>query len=200
MTQLRSYPVYYWTEKVLSILFTGYIPTSKEAPLFYIGPMNATISGNTLEGPRIRAGGMTTAWLNPHLFGKGYVAYGFKDERVKGLAELEYSFKKKKEYANEFPIHSLKLRYESDVNQYGQNYLYTSKDNVFLALKREKDDRIGYFRQAEMTYTNEFYFGFSFQLTARTRKDESSYLIPFLKKEGDTYTPVKDFSISAAEL
>ena len=64
----------------------------------------------------------------------------------------------------------------------------------------EKDDRIGYFRQAEMTYTNEFYSGFSFQLTARTRKDESSYLIPFLKKEGDTYTPVKDFSVSAAEL
>ena len=26
MTQLRSYPVYYWTEKVLSIRFTGYIP------------------------------------------------------------------------------------------------------------------------------------------------------------------------------
>ena len=65
------------------------------------------ISGNTLEGPRLRAGGMTTAWLNPHLFGKGYIAYGFKDERVKGLAELEYSFHRKKEYANEFPIHSL---------------------------------------------------------------------------------------------
>ena len=200
MTQLRGYPVYYWTEKILSILFTGYIPTSKEAPLFYIGPMNATISGNTLEGPRLRAGGMTTAWLNPHLFGKGYIAYGFKDERVKGLAELEYSFKKKKEYANEFPIHSLKLRYESDVNQYGQNYLYTSKDNVFLALKREKDDRIGYFRQAELTYTNEFYSGFSFQLTARRRTDESSYLIPFLRKEGDVLTPVKEYSTSAAEL
>ena len=143
---------------------------------------------------------MTTAWLNPHLFGKGYIAYGFKDERVKGLAELEYSFKKKKEYANEFPIHSLKLRYESDVNQYGQNYLYTSKDNVFLALKREKDDRIGYFRQAELTYTNEFYSGFSFQLTARHRTDESSYLIPFLRKEGDVLTSVKEYSTSAAEL
>ena len=45
MAQLRGYPVYYWTEKVLSILFTGYIPTSKEAPLFYIGPMNATSAG-----------------------------------------------------------------------------------------------------------------------------------------------------------
>ena len=110
MTQLRSYPVYYWTEKVLSILFTGYIPTSKEAPLFYIGPMNATVSGNSLEGPRFRVGGMTTAWLHPRLFGKGFIAYGVKDQRLKGLAELEYSFKKKKEYANEFPIHSLKLR------------------------------------------------------------------------------------------
>lgn len=54
--------------------------------------MNTTISGNTLEGVRLRAGGMTTAWLNPHLFGRGYMAYGFRDHRVKGLAELEYSF------------------------------------------------------------------------------------------------------------
>ena len=51
-----------------------------------------------------------------------------------------------------------------------------------MALKRQKDDRIGYFRQAEMTYTNEFYSGFSFQLTARRRTDESSYLIPFLSE------------------
>ena len=199
MAQLRGYPVYYWTEKVLSILFTGYIPTSKEAPLFYIGPMNATISGNTLEGPRIRAGGMTTAWLNPHLFGKGYIAYGFKDERLKGLAEVEYSFKKKKEYANEFPIHSLKLRYLSDVNQYGQHYLYTSQDNVFLALKRQKDDRIGYQRKAELTYTNEFHSGFSVQMTTRLRKDESSHLIPFVKQD-DHNTYVKSISTSELEL
>ncbi len=200
MTQLRSYPVYFWTEKVLTVLFTGYIPTSKEAPLFYIGPMNATISGNSLEGARVRVGGMTTAWLNPHWFGKGYMAYGFNDNRLKGLAEVEYSFKKKKEYANEFPIHSLKMRYESDVNQYGQNYLYTSKDNVFLALKRKKDDRIGYYQQAEMTYTNEFYSGFSFQLTARRRTDETSSLIPFLQKYGEVNDPVNQFSTTAAEL
>ena len=100
---IRSYPVYYWTEKVLSILFTGYIPTSKEAPLFYIGPMNATISGNTLEGPRIRAGGMTTAWLNPHLFGKGYVAYGFKDERVKDWQNWNILSKRRKNTPTNFP-------------------------------------------------------------------------------------------------
>ena len=187
MTQLRSYPVYYWTEKVLSILFTGYIPTSKEAPLFYIGPMNATISGNTLEGPRIRAGGMTTAWLNPHLFGKGYVAYGFKDERVKGLAELEYSFKKKKEYANEFPIHSLKLRYESDVNQYGQNYLYTSKDNVFLALKRMSDTKTSYLQNTELSYQREHDFGFSYGANLRYKIEESTRWVPFIENSGKVH-------------
>ena len=200
MAQLRSYPVYFWTEKVLKVLFTGYIPAPKEKePLFYIGMMNTTISGNTLEGVRLRAGGMTTAWLNPHLFGRGYMAYGFRDHRVKGLAELEYSFHRKKEYANEFPIHSLKLRYLSDVNQYGQHYLYTSQDNVFLALKRQKDDRIGYQRKAELTYTNEFHSGFSVQMTARLRKDESSHLIPFVKQD-DRNTYVKSISTSELEL
>ena len=118
---------------------------------------------------------------------------------MKGLAELEYSFHKKKEYANEFPIHSLKLRYLSDVDQYGQNYLYTSKDNVFLALKREKDDRIGYQRKAELTYTNEFHSGFSFQVTTRLRKDESSHLIPFIRQDKDK-SFVKSISTSELEL
>ena len=82
-----------WTEKVLKVLFTGYIPAPKEkAPLFYIGMMNTTISGNTLEGVRLRAGGMTTAWLNPHLFGRGYMAYGFRDHRVKGLGRTGIFF------------------------------------------------------------------------------------------------------------
>ena len=199
MAQLRSYPVYYWTEQVLKVLFTGYIPTSEKKPLFYIGMMNTTISGNTLEGTRLRAGGMTTAWLNPHWFGKGYMAYGTRDHRVKGLAEVEYSFNEKKEYANEFPIHSLKASYSSDVNQYGQHYLYTSADNVFLTLKRQKDDRIGYLRKAEMTYTQEYHSGFSFQLTSRLREDESSALIPFLQQDAQS-TPVKSFNTSEFEI
>lgn len=182
MKQLRSVPVFYWTEKVLKILFTGYIPIPEEKPVFYYGIMNTTISGNALEGVRLRAGGMTTARVNPHLFARGYVAYGFKDQRVKGLAELEYSFKKKKEYANEFPIHSLRLSYKSDVDQYGQHYLYTSQDNVFLALKRHRDDRIGYQQKCELTYTNEFYSGFSYQLTTRLRRDEASHLVPFVRQ------------------
>lgn len=197
MAQLRTYSAYYWTEKILTVAFAGYIPTSRVKPLLYIGLMNTTVSGNALEGVRLRGGGMTTAWLNPHLFGSGYAAYGFKDGRAKGMAEVEYSFKKKKEHANEFPIHSLKAHVESDVNQYGQDYLYTSKDNVFLTLKRQADDRIGYLKKSEITYTNEFYSGFSFKLIARVRTDESSHFIPFLAQDG---TAIKKFSTAEMEV
>lgn len=69
---------------------------------------------------------------------------------------------------------------------------------MFLALKRQKDDRIGYLQKAEAVYTNEFYSGFSFQFTTRLRRDESSYLIPFIRK--DDHSLVKSFQTSEVEL
>lgn len=89
---------------------------------------------------------MTTANLNPHWFGKAYLAYGTKDKKLKYLAEVEYSFLRKKEHQNEFPIHSLKASYNYDIDQLGQHYLYTNKDNVFLSVKRKRDSRVTYLR------------------------------------------------------
>lgn len=198
MRQLRSRPMYYWTEKILKIAFTGYVSIPREEnPLFYYGPVNTSFNGNALEGFRVRVGGMTTAGIHPHLFVRGYGAYGFDDRRWKGLGELEYSFHPKKDYANEFPIHSLRMSYYNDVNQYGQNYLYTSKDNMFLALKRKKDDRIGYIRKIEGTYTHEYHSGFSVKLTGRHRREEASHLIPFVRQDGSV---VKDFQTTELEL
>lgn len=186
MHKLRSYPLFYWTEKILQVAFTGYVPSSQEKPLFYFGLLNTTVSGNPLEGTRFRFGGMTTAWLNKHWFFKGYGAYGTRDERFKGSGEIEYSFEPKKEYANEFPIHSLKLHYESDVNEYGQYYYYTNKDNIFLLWKRQSNDKLGYERKTELTWTNEYASGFSFKMTGRRNVMESSRLIPYVKMANPT--------------
>ncbi len=187
MQKLRSYPVFFWTEKILQVAFTGYIPSAKEKPKFYFGIINSSVSGNPLEGTRLRFGGMTTAWVDKHWFLKGFAAYGTKDKRFKGLAELEYSFTPKKEYANEFPIRSLKAHYEYDINQYGQQYLFTNKDNIFLMWKRQKNDKLGYIRDSHLTWTSEYASGFSFKLTARREELESSDLVPFiqLKNPGD---------------
>ena len=188
VAQLRQYPLYYWTEKIITYLFTGYVPNKKDKPEFYYGPLNTTISHNALEGLRLRVGGMTSAYLNPHLMGRFFVAYGFRDNRFKYLGELEYSFKEKKEHINEFPIHSLRLHYENDSYQYGQTYLYTNKDNIFLNLKRMEDNQIGYLRKAEFSYNREHYNHFSYSLILRNKIYESSRLMQFdTRKAGETF-------------
>lgn len=179
MAQLRQNPFYYWAERIISFIFTGYVPIKKEEPEFFYGPINTSISHNELEGLRVRAGGMTSAYLNPHLMGRFFVAYGFGDQRLKYMGELEYSFKEKKEHINEFPIHSLRLRYENDIFQYGQTYLYTNKDNVFLNLKRMENTQIGYLRKAEFSYNREHYNHFSYALTLRNSIYESSRFMQF---------------------
>lgn len=179
MKELRNNPLYYWLEKGVSFLFTGWIPIRENEPPIFYGPVNTSVSHNELEGWRLRTGAMTSAYLNPHLFGRFFVAYGLGDHRWKYMGEVEYSFKKKKEHPNEFPIHSLKAHYENDIFQYGQTYLHTNKDNIFLSIKRDKDNKIGYMKKAELTYTREFYNNFSYNITLRNRIDIATHLIPF---------------------
>lgn len=204
MKELRSNPLYYWAEKGVSFLFTGWIPIRENEPPIFYGPVNTSISHNELEGWRLRTGAMTSAYLNPHLFGRFFVAYSLKDHQWKYMGEIEYSFKKKKEHPNEFPIHSLRLHYESDIYQYGQTYLHTNKDNIFLSLKRKSDNKIGYVKKTEFTYTREFYNHFSYQLTLRNRIDIASHLIPFERtvtvNGTTTSTFVKDVNQSEVEL
>lgn len=196
LVRLREVPVFYWTEKVISILISGYIETSKESK-FDFGPMNTTISGNSVEGARFRVGGLTTANLNPHWFGNGYLAYGTRDKKFKYKAELQYSFNKKKYHPGEFPVHSIRLMHSYDINQLGQHYLYTNKDNVFLALKRMEDVRSTYLRNTELGYLREHKFGFSYGLDLRYKTEEATKWVPFKPLAGNEF---KRYSEAEAEI
>ena len=204
LEQLRQNRLYYWTERGIMFLFSGYVPIQKENTPYYYGPLNTTISYNNLEGIRLRTGGMTTAYLNPHLFARYYIAYGVRDSRWKYMGQLEYSFLPKKESCNEFPIHSLRLSYKNDVVEYGQTFNYTNRDNVFLSLRRMADDKSAYRKNAELTYTNEFYNGFSIAATIRNRIDQGSRLLGFERigiGGGDAaHIPAKQFMQTELEL
>ncbi len=184
IAKLRKVPVYYWTEQFINLLFSGYIPIKEENTPLYIGPVNTTISYNGMEKIRLKFGGMTTAYLNPHLFGTAHLIYGVDDKKIKYSGRLEYSFKPKKEQWNEFPIHSLRLQHDYDIYQYGQQYLYTNKDNFLLSLKRLPDDLIGYVRNTELTYTLERHSGFSFTGVVRNRINEATKFITMEKSDG----------------
>jgi hypothetical protein len=184
MTRLRGVKAYYYTEKFLKIMFTGYIRTGKDSK-FDIGPVNTFISGNSVEGVRLRFGGTTTAALSPHWFAKGYAAYGFTDKKWKYGGELEYSFNKKQNHQQEFPIHSIALSETYDVDQVGQHYLFTNPDNVFLALKRMENKLLTYRRQTRLDYTLELANHFSVKASANLERQEATTWVPFVNALGE---------------
>ena len=195
LARLRQVPLFYWGEKVVVTLVSGYIPTSKDSK-FDFGPMNTAISGNTLEGLRLKVGGMTTANLCDHVFARGYAAYGFKDEKWKYYGMLEYSFNKKKYHNVEFPIHSIKLQHKYDLDHLGQHYMYTNDDNVFLAWKRLPDKAVTYKRSTDLEYKLETQSGFSVSTSFHYDIQEASKFMPFVDGKGNAYDNYKEASFN----
>lgn len=196
LVRLREVPAFYWTEKVVVTLISGYIPTKEKNSKFDFGPMNTTISGNPVEGMRLRVGGMTTAHLSKNLFSRGYLAYGLKDKKMKYQAELEYSFNDKKYHSMEFPIHSIKASHSYDVDQIGQHYFFTNADNVFLAIKRQSNDKMTYLRSSNLQYKLETQSGFSVTAGFKYDTQEATKWLPFVDGYGNIYKKYHEASFN----
>lgn len=184
--RLRSVPLYYWTEKTLKLLVMGYWHTGNP-PKFDYGPVNTSISYNTAEGVRLRAGGMTTAYLSKRWFARGFVAYGFRDHKFKYRGEVEYSFRDKEYHSREFPVHSLRLTSLYLLDELGQNYTFTNADNLFLSWKRLADTRVTYRRATMLEYTLELYNNFSISAGASFERQEATCWIPFTDGYGNNF-------------
>lgn len=178
MKEMRKVPILYWGEKVLSLMESGYVRTGRPSK-FDFGPLNTLVSSNTVEGARFRVGGMTMSPLNPHLFAKGYVAYGTKDRKWKYKADVEYSFVPKKNHSYEWPRHGIYGSYSYDLDMLGQHYLFTNSDNMFLSLKRKKSILVTYRRLAELGYVLELPNNFSVEAGFRYETQESTRWVPF---------------------
>lgn len=181
--RLRKMPLFYWGEKVLTILVQGYVNTGRKSK-FDIGPVNTFVSTNKAEGVRFRLGGMTTAYLSPHIFARGYVAYGLRDHKFKYRGELEYSFRKKKYHSREWPMHSVRATYQYDTDRLGEHYLFTNPDNIFLSIKRKGSCLITYRQLIEARYIYEFPFNLSIEAGLRTERMEATRWVPFERADG----------------
>lgn len=196
LTRFRKNRVFYWGEKLLRILVSGYVATGKDSK-FDVGPMNTTISANPLEGLRLRAGGITTANLNPHWFTRFYGAYGFKDHRWKYGVELEYSIIPKQRHTREFPVHSIRVNSTYDVYRPGQQYTFTNPDNVFLSLHRPGIDPMTYHRLNSLLYTLELETHFSVKALLKNERLYESKEMSFDLSGGGN---IKHFDMSSAEV
>lgn len=157
----------------LKMFFENFVEVSfnGKPSKFDFGPINTMFTSNYVDGFRLRLSGQTTAQLHPNIFTSGYVAYGFKDQVVKYMGKVEYSFDKKKFLAREFPKHSISISHQYDVMSPMDKFLRTDKDNVFVSLKATTVDQMSYVRDTKIEYERETMSGFSYKLTASHKID-----------------------------
>lgn len=194
MDKLRSVPLFYWTERVLKVLFNGYITTGHDSK-FDIGPVNTTFSHNSVEGWRFRLGGMTTANLSDRWFARGYVAYALRDHRWKYKAELEHSFNKKEYHSREFPVHALRFTSLYDIDQPGQHYMFTNPDNIFISLKRMKDMNATYHNVNKLEYILELRNNLSVTAELRNEVQHATAYMPFTDGYGNSLKRYMESSV-----
>lgn len=200
LKQLRKVPAFNVIIKTCEILISGYIPTanSRKETKFDFGPMNTLFSANQVEGFRMRLGGMTTANLNPYWFLSGYMAYGSNDRRFKYNVKFTHSFNKKKYHEGESLRNNLSAIQEYDIYTPGQDFLYTSKDNIFVAWKvGEPVTKMQYIRKSMLQYEREWYNGLTWKSWFKNENNEAAGTLQYIERDekGNLYR-LKDITTS----
>ena len=177
LVELKRVPEFNTIIKTAQVFGSGYIPThsNRDKSRLDIGHIYNMVSYNSLEGLRLRIGGMSTTNLDPHWFANGYVAYGLGDLRLKHSASLIYSFSDKKYHPYESLRHALYLTSSYDVEVPGMDYSLLDRDNILMSFSKAGSvDRMQYVRRVKLRYEHEFANRFSYELWAQYENNESA--------------------------
>ena len=123
---LMNAPVFKKFTNTLNFIGTGYLNTGN----FQLGPWYNWLTGNSWEGFRMRFDLGTNYKFDKRFWWHTYLAYGFKDKKIKGKAELFF-------LPSKHPRTFLYGSYTNDLD-YGQSYYgEVSSDNIFaLAIRK----------------------------------------------------------------
>lgn len=171
MQQVKGFKYILWFAKAVieNFVETG---TQKSKSKFDIGPVNTVISSNYVDGIRYRLSGQTTAALNPHLFFKGYYAYGRDTKKHYYNSQITYSFNKKEYQPTEFPIKSISFTSTYDVMSPSDKFLYTDKDNVFTSFRWKKVNQMYFYQRQDLKFDWETDWGFRTNIDFKCESNE----------------------------
>jgi len=174
-------------------LITEFLPTVPSTrwneSKWDFGPIYSTVSWNSLEGVRLRLGGMTTANVSPHAFFRGYVAFGCQDLRPKGNATFIYSFNEKKYHPYEPLRNNLELSFTYDVNEPGQTLVSMDRDHILMSIPTSKPKlkNYQYVATAQIAYHKEFQNKLSMKFNFNVEHNEAAGMLRYQRV--DAYTP-----------
>ncbi|HLF46890.1 MAG TPA: DUF5686 family protein [Chitinophagaceae bacterium] len=185
---LTNAPVFKKFTNTLNFIGTGYLNKGN----FQLGPWYNWITGNSWEGFRMRFDVGTNYKFDKKIWWHTYLAYGFKDKKVKGKAELFF-------LPSKHPRTFIYGSYTNDLD-YGQNYYgEVSSDNIFALAIRKNDIPIKFMKidEKRLEFFHETKAGLSGFLAVIDKQFNPLRNIPpkdsFMVSKG---TPLKTFEIS----
>lgn len=195
VVELRRIPRFNSVVRTVETFVSGYVATSPEhsRSKFDFGPIYNTLSYNTVEGIRIRAGGMTTANLSKHDFFNGYIAYGCRDNRFKYGATYIHSFAEKEYHPYESLRHAIYLTSSYDMEVPGQSFSVLDRDNFLMSSFKAKP--MQYVWKARLRYEKEWENRFSLDTWAEYEHNEAAGTLRYDRIGSDgTVSQVKSFN------
>lgn len=170
--------------------------SSKTPSKVDLGPVNTLVSKNHVDGIRLRLSAKTTAHLSPHWFAEGYYAYGTKSHRHYYDAKLTYSFNKPEYQPIEFPIRTLSFESNRDVESPSDKFLIHNKDNVFMAFKPTKAEKMYFYNRQKLNFLWETDYGLAFGLGLKTENVEPASRMEFRRLSGEIVTNMRSTELS----
>lgn len=172
-----------WVIIVVKALLENYVETTSSSTKskFDFGPINTLISKNFVDGFRFRISGRTMAALTPHLFWKGYVAYGTQSHRTYYGSEITYSLNKKKNSPFEFPQRNIIFESASDVMSPADKFLIHNKDNAFMAFRVQKVEQMYFYQRQKLSFIYETDWGFSLNTSLKAERNEIAGDLHFIR-------------------
>lgn len=123
---LLKMPAFKRATKTLNFLATGYMNIGN----YEIGPWFNWATANVQEGFRTRFDLATNKYFSKKILLHGYLAYGFKDQQFKYMADAMYLF-------NKNPRTYIAVSHRRDFDRGQQYYDAISQDNIFaLAIRK----------------------------------------------------------------
>ena len=167
--KLKGFPYFRFIARAF---FENFIETgSKGKPsMVDIGPLASFVSSNFHDGLRLRAGGQTNANFHPHIFMKGYYAYGTKTHESYYDVQFTYSFNRPKYLPHEFPRRTISFEATHDVALPSDKYLQTDKDNVFSSAKISDIDKMFLYTSQSLRFDYEKRTGIKYFGELKTEK------------------------------
>lgn len=194
ISRLNNFTFYKAAINTVMAFTSGYIEINK----IDYGPVENTLSWNSVEGVRFRLGGKTNMNFNKHIFFEGFLAYGTKDEKFKYQTKAMYSFAEKKYNQWEFPLNLLSLNYEYNTNIPGQELLIGTPDRLFLSFNRGAIDKMTFNRTLSVEYEYETLSQFGINLKIQHLKQEPLANLNFTSfNELQEYNPLTSTTFQA---